>query len=301
MYRPVCSLSPLSKIIEKVVNNRMVDFIHDLNIFSKTQFGFRKNMGTEAALKHYVDNLHKALNDKKYSISIFMDLSKAFDLIDHKILKQKLEHYGFRGKFLEFLMNFVQNRRYFVNVNGSNSETKVVDIGVPQGSTLGPLLFLIFINDMVQCSNILYFSQFADDSTVTFSSKNLNHALLTVESEFKIIINWLAANRLVINLDKTHLMLFTNKDRPQSISIQADGKTISEVSEIKFLGVILDNKLKWNAHINYITTKISKSVSVLKMVKYTFPNDILKSIYYSLIFPYYTYCNKVWGRQPMSM
>ena len=293
-YRPVCSLSPFSKIIEKVVNNRMVDFLEIFNIFSKTQFGFRKNMGTETALLYYIENLQKALNDKKYSISIFMDLSKAFDVIDHKILGSKLEHYGFRGKFLEFLLNFIKDREYFVHANGSNSNTKVVNIGVPQGSTLGPLLFLIYINDMINCSDIFFLSQFADDSTVTYSSSNLNNTISKIENEFRHILNWLSANKLIINLTKTNLMLFTNRPRPFSISISANGQLIEEVEKTKFLGVILDNKLKWNAHIDYITRKISKSVSILKMVKYTFPGDILKTLYYTLIYPYYTYCNIIW-------
>ena len=273
----------------------MVNFIEDYNILSNTQYGFRKNMGTETALMHYIDSLQNALNGGKYSISIFMDLSKAFDVIDHKILETKLEHYGFRGKFLEFLISYVKDRKYFVYVNGNSSKTELVNIGVPQGSTLGPLLFLLYINDMVHCSDKFSLSQFADDSTVTYSSKYLDQALITVESEFKKILIWLSANKLIINLEKTHLMLFTNCIRPPSISIQANGKTIKEVTEVKFLGVIVDNNLKWNAHINYITKKISKSVSVLKMVKYTFPSDILKSIYYSLIYPYYMYCNIIWG------
>ena len=295
-YRPICSLSPLSKIIEKVVSNRMVNFIEDHNILSNTQFGFRKNMGTETALIHYIDKLQNALNDGKYSISIFMDLSKAFDVIDHEILKIKLEHYGFRGNFLEFLMSYVKDRKYFVHVNGNRSKTELVNIGVPQGSTLGPLLFLLYINDMVHCSDMFFLSQFADDSTVTYSTSNLNQAFLnTVESDFKHVLDWLSANKLIINLDKTHLMLFTNRIRPPSIPIKANGKTIKEVTEAKFLGVVVDNKLKWNAHVNYLAKKISKSVSVLKMVKYTFPSDILKSIYYSLIYPYFTYCNIIWG------
>ena len=294
-YRPVCSLSPLSKIIEKVINNRMVKFLDEHEILSKTQFGFRKKMGTETALLNYIDHIQNELNNNKYTISVFMDLSKAFDVIDHKILEHKLSHYGFRGKFLEFLLSFIKDRKYFVHINGQSSETKTVNTGVPQGSTLGPLLFLLYINDMALCSILLFLSQFADDSTITFSSQNLFQTIMTVEEEFKRILDWLAANKLIINLNKTHLMLFTNRARPDAISITANGQSISEVTETKFLGVILDNKLCWDAHIKYISQKISKSVSILRILKHTFPTNILKTIYHSLIYPYYNYCNLIWG------
>ena len=294
-YRPVCSLHPLSKIIEKVISNRMIDFLEEYNIFSDTQFGFRKSMGTETALINYIDFIQKQLNDKKYTISIFLDLSKAFDVISHNILRTKLEHYGFRGHFLKFLTNFVNNREYFVHANGSNSNNKCVNIGVPQGSTLGPLLFLIYINDMKNCSDLIFLTQFADDSTATYSSEKLEQVLTNIELEFGKVLDWLTANRLIINLSKTHFMLFTNLARPEYISITAKGQTINEVKETKFLGIILDNKLKWNSHIEYISKKISKSISVLRLLKFTFPEKILKNIYFSLIYPYYTYCNLVWG------
>ena len=125
-----------------------------------------------------------------------MDLSKAFDVINHEILKDKLEHYGFRGNFLNLLMNFIKDRKYFVHVNGLNSDMKILNIGVPQGSTLGPLLFLIYINDMVNCSNILFLTQFADDSPITYSSVNLEQAIITVEHEFNCVLDWLAASKL---------------------------------------------------------------------------------------------------------
>ena len=294
-YRPVCSLSPLSKIIEKVIANRMINYLEDYDILSKTQFGFRKNMGTENALLNYIDNIQNQLNKYKYTISIFMDLSKAFDVINHDILKHKLYHYGFRGNFLNFLLNYIKDRHYFVHVNGINSDMKILNIGVPQGSTLGPLLFLIYINDMIKCSNLLFLTQFADDSTITYSSLDLEQAIVTVEHEFNRVLDWLAANKLIINLTKTHLMLFTTRARPDTISILAKGQEINEVKEIKFLGVILDNDLKWDSHIEYISKKISKSVSILKMLKFSFPNNVLKNIYFSLIYPYFTYCNLVWG------
>merc|ERR1711942_568571 len=125
-------------------------------------------MGTETALLNYIDHIQNESNDSKVAISIFMDLSKAFDVINHKILETKLHHYGFRGKFLEFLLSFIKDRKYFVHINGHSSDTKTVKIEIPQGSTLGPLLFLLYINDMVLCSVLLFQSKFADDSTVTY-------------------------------------------------------------------------------------------------------------------------------------
>ena len=147
----------------------MLKFIDRYNIFSKSQFGFRKNMSTEAALINFIDFVHKGLTAKHNVGAIFMDLSKAFDVMNHDILEIKLKHYGFRGTFLNLLMSFIKDRKYFVNFNEINSEIRNVNIGVPQGSTLGPLLFLLYVNDMINCSSLLHFTQFADDTTLAYS------------------------------------------------------------------------------------------------------------------------------------
>ena len=294
-YRPVCSLSSLSKIIEKVVHNRMMKFIDQNDILSNKQFGFRKNMGTETALANYIDYILSGLKHKKYTVSIFMDLSKAFDVLNHDILKTKLEHYGFRGNFLNFLMNFIKNREYFVSANGHTSNKRTVNIGVPQGSTLGPLLFLLYINDMVNCSDILKFSLFADDSTASHSDTDLNTTLNTLKDEFSKVLEWLQANKLIINLQKTHMMLFTNKTRPATLSININNNVITEINETKFLGVIVDNQLNWNAHIKHISNKVSKSIAILRILRDVFPKHILKMLYLTLTYPYFNYCNLIWG------
>ena len=273
----------------------MIKYIDKNKILSSKQYGFRKNMGTETALAHYIDYILTGLKDKNYTVSIFMDLSKAFDVLNHDILKIKLEHYGFRSNFLNFLMNFIKDREYFVSTNGHTSNKRTVNIGVPQGSTLGPLLFLLYINDMVNCSDILRFSLFADDSTASHSDSNLNTTLNTLKEEFKKVLDWLLANKLIINLQKTHIMLFTNRARPASISLNIDTNVITEKSETKFLGVIVDNQLSWNAHIKHISNKISKSVAILWLLRDIFPKQILKTLYLTLTYPYFNYCNLIWG------
>ena len=294
-YRPVCSLSPFSKIFERIIYNRMYSFLDKNHILSNTQYGFRKKRSTESALINYVNNIHEGLNKKRYVTSIFMDLSKAFDVIYHTILKQKLEHYGFRGIFLEFILSYVQDRQYFVSTNGFKSPIKTVNIGVPQGSILGPLLFLIYVNDMKNSSNILHFLQYADDSTTTFSSNNLNNCLDVMKIECNKVLEWLIANKLIINLNKTFIMIFTNRKRQANISIDINNHTIKEINECKFLGVMLDSKLKWQSHINHISNKISKSVAILRYLKFIFPKYILKTLYLTLVYPYLIYCNIIWG------
>ena len=294
-YRPVCSLSPLSKIIEKIIYKRMMKFIEINNIFSKSQYGFRKKMSTESALMDFIDYIQDGLSKKEFVGSIFMDLSKAFDVMDHSILKSKLEHYGFRGDFLNFMMSFLGNREYFVNVNGINSTPSIVNIGVPQGSTLGPLLFLIYINDMKNCSDLLKFIQFADDTTILLKNIDFNTLKSVLTSEARKVIEWLISNKLIINLSKTQSMLFTLKQGTFSLNIDFDGTLVEEKKETSFLGVVIDNKLNWKSHIAQVCNKISKSIAILRFLRTSFPKKILKMIYMAIIHSHINYCNLIWG------
>ena len=294
-YRPVCSLSPISKIFEKIIYLRMITFIEKNKIFSDNQFGFRKMKSTETALMKFMDFIHNGLSKKQNVGTIFMDLSKAFDVMNHNILKLKLEHYGFRGVILDFIMSFVRDRKYFVNVNGINSISRTVNIGVPQGSTLGPLLFLLYVNDMENSSAIIDFVLFADDTTIMYSCDDFNQLQSTLEAEGNKVIEWLKANKLVINLTKTQSMLFSFKRGNPNFSLNLENAIIEEQQVTTFLGVLIDNKLTWKSHIAHLCSKISKAIAILRLLRPSFPKNILKMIYMSLIYSYFNYCNLIWG------
>ena len=252
-------------------------------------------MNTETALINFIDFVHKGLTAKHNVGAVFMDLSRAFDVMNHDILEIKLKHYGFRGNFLCLLMSFIRNRKYFVNINGLNSDTRTVNIGVPQGSTLGPLLFLLYVNDMVNCSTLLNFTLFAEDTTLGYSCENFQDLQNILEQEVYKVTKWLSANKLLLNVTKTHSMLFSFKRNVPNLKIRINDIEIEEKCTTSFLGVQIDNKLTWKAHISHICNKMSKSIAILRMVRSVFPLYILRMIYMSIVFTHINYCILVWG------
>ena len=201
-YRPISLLTSISKILERIVYIRTERFLKTCDIFSKFQFGFRENHSTTHALLTLIDKVTHALDTFSHTIGIFLDFSKAFDTINHEILLAKLSHYGIRGKALEWFTSYLSNRSQFVHVNGFNSQKKTITCGVPQGSLLGPLLFVIYINDFHRSSEKLSFILFADDSNLFFSHPDPNILARTVNEELKKVIQWIYANKLSLNIQK---------------------------------------------------------------------------------------------------
>ena len=177
---------------------------------SKSQYGFRSKHSTSHALLDFIDKVSKAIDDSKHTLGIFLDLSKAFDTIDHDILLYKLSYYGIRGTSLQWFRSYLSNRSQYVSINGINSNSRNLSYGVPQGSILGPLLFLIYINDFTKSSEELSFILFADDSNIFCSHSNLNYLVNKVNIELKSVANWLNVNKLSLNIAKTNFMLFSN-------------------------------------------------------------------------------------------
>jgi hypothetical protein len=207
-YRPISVLPIFSKILEKLMHTRITAFISKYNILYENQYGFREKHSTHLAMINMIDQISEEMDAGNYSIGIFLDLSKAFDTIDHNILLQKLEIYGIRGIALQWLSSYLANRSQCVVIGDTVSAPSTVKCGVPQGSVLGPLLFILYINDIVRSSSLFKFIMFADDTNLFMSHKNLNQLTELVNQELISISNWLKLNKLSLNIKKTHFILF---------------------------------------------------------------------------------------------
>ena len=294
-YRPISLLSSISKILEKLIFSRTMDFLKAYDIFTNSQFGFRQKHSTIHALLNFVDKVAHAIDSHSHLIGIFLDFSKAFDTINHDILLSKLSHYGIRGKALEWFGSYLHNRKQYVSLNNHNSCLMDIKCGVPQGSILGPLLFIIYINDFCNSSNLLSFVLFADDSNLFFSHKNPNTLVRTINTELKKVTQWIRANKLSLNLQKTKYMIFSNTIENLNSDIILDNTPLENVSHIKFLGITVDNKLSWKPHIEALCKTISRNIGIIHRLKSHIPESSLITLYSSLISSYLNYGILAWG------
>ena len=197
-----------SKIFEKVMASYVIDFFENNNMLYKYQFGFRKKHSTSHAIITLVERVSKALDTGKYVVGVFLDLNKAFDTVDHSILLNKLYLYGIRGNIYNWFKSYLTNRSQYVEYNNVKSKTEIITHGVPQGSILGPLLFIIYMNDFSRSSELLFSILFADDTSVFIEGTCLNDISEILNTELEKISIWLEANKLTININKTHYMMF---------------------------------------------------------------------------------------------
>ena len=296
-YRPVSVLPFFSKFLEKVVYKRLYNFLIKYDILFDNQYGFRKNHSTALALLHLYDTLANAIDNKEYTMGVFIDLSEAFDTVNHEILSAKLQHYGIRGTPLKWFESYLSGREHFVNFNGYCSSYKLVKCGVPQGSVLGPLLFLIYINDICKLSSAFDILLFADDTSIFFSHKVLDSLCLTVNNELVKLTDWFFANKLSINVKKSNYIIFRPRQKRQTFDIKVtlSNRDIIQVKETVFLGVTLDEHLTWIPHITNVARKVSKAVGVMYKASFCLSKRSLITLYYSLLYPYLQYCVSVWG------
>ena len=266
------------------------------------QYGFRKTFSTELAILELQDRIINALDQKLCCAGIFMDLSKAFDTLDHQILLTKLNHYGIRGITLDWFRNYLTNRTQYVCLNDSSSEPDTLICGVPQGSILGPLLFLIYINDLPLATKLSSPILFADDTNLIYTAVTYNELNKKINDDIKVVSDWFMYNKLALNESKTKYIIFHKRlnKPPDNFDIQINDKTIERVDSTKFLGVIIQENMAWDKHINFIGTKINKICALLSRLKYQIPTYILSIIYNTLLAPHISYGITVWGSSPIS-
>ena len=294
-YRPISLLPVFSKILERAVYNRLLHFLTKCNIITGCQYGFRPGHSTSHAIIHLINNIIKVFENNEILIGLFLDLSKAFDTLDHEILIKKLYYYGIRGVLLEWFKSYLKNRAQFVQIGDEKSEMQYLRCGVPQGSILGPLLFIIYVNDMCNISNKLNFILFADDTSVFMSNPDIQILNEAFTRELSKLFKWLSNNKLVLNYKKTNYMIFTKKKIDfNNVELKVNEHTFQRAIVTKFLGVLIDHKLTWNEHTSNMCNKIAKNIGILRKVNY-FPPKILKLLYHSFLTPYFSYCTIAWA------
>ena len=263
-YRPISNLPITDKIFEKLLYNRTESFLNKYNIITNKQYGFRKNKDTSQAVLKLFDYIIPSFANHKYSICIFADFSKAFDTVDHTTLLNKLYKYGIRGQPHSLLKSFLSNRRQYVRINSSDSKTLPNNIGVPQGSCLGPLLYNIYCNDITEllsdCDVILY----ADDLVIHKSSDNINALSAYLNLTLDKLGDWCSYNKLSINPTKTKWMMFSNQRITLNPILSIQNQYIENVSEFKYLGFTVDNKLKHSSHIKTIKNNMTMYLRITK-------------------------------------
>ena len=294
-YRPISMLSVFSKIFEKLIHKEVSSFFDTNNLFSNCQYGFRPKHSTVHALINAVSNLQDSIDCGNSALGIFIDFSKAFDTVNHTILLRKLDNYGIRGNVHKLLSSYLSDRYQYVTYGGLNSTLLQVTCGVPQGSVLGPLLFIIFINDISNVNDLTKYVLFADDLNM-FLANNDRHILYQQANQVLLdIYNYCFENMLIINFDKCCYIDFSRAKTSEDLFIGILNIKFKQVDCCKFLGVYINSYLNWNDQIKGVINQVSKSCGTMYSIRLHVPPKILRQVYLSLIQPYLTYCIPLWG------
>ena len=307
-YRPISTLPCFGKILEKVIYSRLYKFFVSKNILYENQYGFRSHHSTSHAVNYSIDKITCNIENKNHVLGIFIDLSKAFDTISHEKLLFKLENYGIRGPPLALLQSYMTKRQQLTNFNGTKSDILSLLYGVPQGSVLGPLLFILYINDIIKCSKLGHFVMFADDTNIFVVANTENEVYSKANKLLKEINLYMLSNQLHINTEKCVYMHFRpnyNHDEQKHCArakvVGSDNQLFIHKNKIKktnmarFLGIIIDEDLNWNGHLEHLEQKLKSSIITIKRIKKFIPHEHYSKLYHTLFVSHLTYGISAWG------
>ena len=297
-YRPISILPAISKIMERIMYDQIYQYLSDNSLLSEHQFGFRKFHSTASALLDSTNSWYVNMDCKKLNLVVLLDLKKAFDTIDHGILLSKLELYGITGSALSMIRSYLSDRNQKCQLGDLMTTERRVTCGIPQGSILGPLFFLVYINDLPECLNQATPRLFADDTNLTVAGESIQEIELNMNSDLACINEWLLANKLSLNVTKTEFILIGSAHKLNNLVTQPDlkinHKKIKQVCNATVLGVELDDKLSWNRHIDKVAKKVTSGIGAIRKIRDFVDRDTLISIYNALINPHFDYCSEVW-------
>lgn len=285
-YRPISNLTIFNKIFEKIIYNRIITFIDSENFIVPAQYGFKKDSSTTLAILDFISHVRTSFNNKYFTISLFLDLKKAFDTVDIEILLSKLEHYGFRLDVNKFFKHYFLNRKQYVNIGDHKSDFKNVTIGLTQGGILSPIIFNIFINDIYHFSKTHNFNVtlFADDAVFYISGPDFNALIDRLNHFISKLNQWLESNLLCPNTAKTKLMLFNKSSNIVLPDVYFNGVVLEWVDNFKYLGVFVDSRLSFSTHTMFLTRKISSVLGIMYASRSFLNTAALKTLYYSLVY-----------------
>ena len=297
-YRPISLLSVFNKLFERLICKQLVNFLEKHHILYDFQYGYRKIYSTTLALIELTDSVRRLVDSGNIVFSLFIDFTKAFDTVDHDILLNKLNFYGIRGHAHKFFTSYLSGRSQFLLANGVESTVQSITCGVPQGSVLGPILFLVYINDLHRCVDNCEIRMFADDTSLTVHHKNPTELKIIATNKIKCLLDWCTNNKVTINFDKTNFILFhaKNKSIPAEFNqILVRGSTIKRVSSVKYLGVYIDEMFTWRDHISYIYKSLLKYYGIFNQIKHTINRKIIRQFYFAFIYSKIKYGIEVFG------
>ena len=299
-YRPISLLPLLSKLIEKIIHKRIYKYLDDYNLLDHRQGGFRPKHSTAKTCSHFVNDLYTAMNNNKFTIAVYIDAMKAFDTVNHSILLKKMYKLGIKGKILDWVKNYLTKRYQRTIANNVISKEKLITCGVPQGSVLGPLLFIIYINDISNAISNSKVSLYADDTVIYISHSDYITAVHLIQSDLEGVYSWCNSNKLTINCKKTKFCLYGMRSiirtgKMLDIKLSLNNQILEQVCSYKYLGLILDEHLNYNKHIKKMNKLVAHKLYLMSKIRKYITETACINIFKTMVLSLIEYCDIIYA------